>query len=143
MGRVKDRFNAEPLDDEKRQIMSLLETMTSPQRFLKRVAVKSAGKITFVNIADVDWIEAEENYVQLHAGRASHLLHATLSALTKLLDPEIFLPIHRSIVININRVQALQPAGHGEYVVTMESGIRLRSGRTYHEKLKALAANPF
>ena len=102
MSRVKDRFNVEPLDDEKRQIVSLLETMTSPQRFLKRVAVKSAGKITFVNIADVDWIEAEENYVQLHAGRASHLLHGTLSALTKLLDPETFLPIHRSIVINVN-----------------------------------------
>jgi two-component system, LytTR family, response regulator len=81
--------------------------------------------------------------VQLHIGRTSHLLHGTLNALAKLLDPEMFLPIHRSVVINVSRVQSLEPAGHGEYFVTLQSGIRLRSGRTYNEKLKVLAANPF
>src|SRR5262245_32232216 len=143
MKRVKDRFQTKSSGEEKRQIISLLETMTTSARFLKRVAVKSAGKITFVNIADVDWIEAEENYVQLHVGRTSHLLHGTLNALAKLLDPEMFLPIHRSVVINVTRIQSLEPAGHGEYFVTLQSGIRLRSGRTYNEKLKDLAANPF
>jgi len=143
MQRVKERFKTKSSGEEERQIISLLESMSTPARFLKRVAVKSAGKITFVNIADVDWIEAAENYVQLHVGRTSHLLHGTLNALAKLLDPEMFLPIHRSVVINVTRIQSLEPAGHGEYFVTLQSGIRLRSGRTYNEKLKVLAANPF
>src|SRR5215471_13006901 len=143
MKRVKDRLAAKQPGDASRQIVSLLEAVTSPQRFMKRVAVKSAGKITFVNIADVDWIEAAENYVQLHVGKTAHLLHVTLSAVAKLLDPETFVPIHRSVIINVTRLEALEPAGHGEYLVILQNGVRLRSGRTYHEKLKALAANPF
>jgi two-component system LytT family response regulator len=141
--RVKDRLHTEPDGDSNRQIIALLETMASPQRFLKRAAVKSAGKTTFVNMKDVEWIEAAQNYVQLHTGRTSHLLHVTLGALAKMLDPEVFLPIHRSIIVNVGCVQELEPAGHGEYVVRLQNGIRLRSGRTYFENLKSLAANPF
>jgi two-component system LytT family response regulator len=142
LGRAKARLSVQP-DETGRQIVSLLETLAAPHRYLKRLAVKSAGKTTFVNIEDVDWIEAAENYVRLHAGRAGHLLHVTMRTLAKSLDPETFLPIHRSIIVNVGRIQELQPALHGEYVVTLKSGVRLRSSRTYHDKLKGLAANPF
>jgi two-component system LytT family response regulator len=140
--RAKGRLAARP-EEASRQIVSLLESLAAPRRFLKRLAVKAAGKTTFVNIEDVDWLEAAENYVRLHAGRDTHLLHVTLAALAKSLDPEAFLPIHRSVVVNVARIRELQPALHGEYLVTLHSGVRLRSGRTYHDKLKALAANPF
>ena len=143
MEKVKERLKSKSSDDASRQIISLLETVASPQRRLRRVAVKSAGKITFVNISDVNWIQAAENYVEIHVDRTTHLLHVTLAALTKLLDPETFIPIHRSIIINVTRVKILEPAGHGEYIVTMDDGVRLRSGRTYHDRLKAIAANPF
>jgi two-component system LytT family response regulator len=66
-----------------------------------------------------------------------------MTALEKSLDPEMFLRIHRSAIVNVGRIAALQPAMHGEYVVTLSSGVRLQSGRMYSEKLKALAANPF
>jgi two-component system LytT family response regulator len=143
LARAKARLRTQPAAEASRQILSLLETIGLPSRALKRLAVRSAGKTTFVDIADVDWIEAAENYVKLHSGRASHLVHVAMNTLEKSLDPETFLRIHRSIIVNVGRIQELEPVAHGEYVVTLPHGIRVRSGRTYHEKLKALANNPF
>jgi two-component system LytT family response regulator len=65
------------------------------------------------------------------------------SSLEKSLDPETFLRIHRSVIVNITRIKELQPATHGEYVITLQNGVRLQSGRNYNEKLQALSANPF
>lgn len=141
--RAKARLGSRPPDEASRQIIGLLETMASPRKYLKRLAVRSAGKTLFVEVEDVDWIEAAENYVQLHAGRAGHLLHVTMNTLEKSLDPEIFLRIHRSVMVNVKRIRELQPALHGEYVITLQNGVRLQSGRMYNEKLRALAANPF
>jgi two-component system, LytTR family, response regulator len=142
--RAKDRLQSTAVDESsRRQILSLLEAIASPQRSLKRLAVRSAGKTIFVDVADIDWVEAAENYVQIHAGRTEHLLHVTMTALEKSLDRELFLRIHRSLIVNIGRIKELQPVMHGEYVITLCNGVRLQSGRMYSEKLKALAANPF
>jgi two-component system LytT family response regulator len=144
MARVKVRLTARQTADEtSRQILSLLETMASPHRSVKRIAVRSAGKTIFVNTDEIDWIEAAENYVELHVGRAEHLLHATMNTLERSLDPEMFVRIHRSVIVNIRRIKELQPVMHGEYVITLTNGVRLQSGRMYSEKLKTLAANPF
>ena len=141
--RVKLRIRLKPEDEANRQIISLLETIAAPRRYLKRLAVRSAGKTVFVEVEDIDWMEAAENYVQLHAGRSGHLLHVAMNTLEKSLDPEMFQRIHRSVIVNVKRIKELQPALHGEYVITLQNGVRLQSGRIYHEKLKALAANPF
>ena len=143
LARAKARLQAQPAGEASRQILSLLETLAAPQPPLRRLAVRAAGKTTFVDIEDVDWIEAAENYVKLHAGKASHLVLVPMSTLEKSLDPGTFLRIHRSIIVNVGRIQELEPAAHGEYVVTLPHGVRVRSGRSYHEKLKALASNPF
>ena len=143
MVRAKSRLEPHSRDDASRQILSLLETIASPHRSLKRLAVRSAGKTLFVDVEDIDWIEAAENYVQLHVGRAAHLLHVTMNTLEESLNPEVFVRIHRSIMVNVHRIKELQPAAHGEYVVTLQDGVRLESGRTYHDRLKALATNPF
>jgi two-component system, LytTR family, response regulator len=143
LGRAKGRLASRSPDESSRQILSLLETMTSPPRTLQRLAVRSAGKTIFVDVGDVDWIEAAENYVKLHAGRSGHLLHVAMSTLERSLDPETFVRIHRSIIVNVGRIQSLEPVVHGEYVVTLRNDVRLRSGRAYSETLKSLAANPF
>src|SRR5262245_15499982 len=143
MGRAKKRLESYPSDEASRQILSLLETIAAPRRYVRRLAVRSAGKTVFVDAEDVDWIEAAENYVQLHAGRKSHLLHVTMNTLEQSLDPEIFLRIHRSIIVNIGRLKELQAGTHGEYLITLQDGTRLRSGRSYSNKLRSLAANPF
>ncbi len=105
--------------------------------------MRSGGKTAFVDVEDVDWIEGAENYVELHAGRVSHLLHVTMNNLQKSLDPEIFLRIHRSIIVNLGRIKDLQSGAHGEYVITLQDGARLQSGRAYSSRLRALINNPF
>jgi len=141
--RAKARLRSQPASEEGRKILSLLETLAAPRRAIQRLAVRSAGKTSFVDLADVDWMEAAENYVRLHAGKASHLVLVPLSILEKSLDPETFVRIHRSIIVNAGRIRELEPVAHGEYVVTLPGGVRVRSGRSYHETLKALASNPF
>lgn len=143
LARAKTRLQAQPAGEASRQILSLLETLAAPHRPLRRLAVRAAGKTSFVDLEDVDWIEAAENYVKLHAGKASHLVLVAMNTLEKSLDPETFLRIHRSIIVNVGRIQELEPVAHGEYVVTLPHGVRVRSGRSYHETLKALASNPF
>lgn len=143
LARAKTRLVAQPSDEPGRRILSLLETIASPRRSLKRLAVRSAGKTVFVDVEDIDWIEAAENYVQLHTGRASHLLRVTMNTLEESLDQETFLRIHRSVIVNVKRIRELEPVMHGEYVLTLVTGVRLQSGRRYSERLKALAENPF
>lgn len=141
--RAKSRMGSKVAADSSQQIIGLLETTASPCTCLKRVAVRSSGKISFVNLADVDWLRAAENYVELHAGPVSHLLHVTMNTLEKSLDPEIFVRIHRSIIVNVGRIDTLKPGEHGEYLITLRDGTRLRSGRTHSDRLRALVNNPF
>lgn len=143
LGRAKSRLQSHSGGDTSRQIIGLLQTIASPQRYLKRLAVRSAGKTVFVDVEEIDWIEAAENYVQLHTSRARHLLHVPMNTLEKSLDPEVFLRVHRSIIVRVGRIKELQPGPHGDYVIILQNEVRLRSGRSYNEKLKALAANPF
>jgi two-component system LytT family response regulator len=141
--RAKVRLNARPADEASRRILSLLETIAAPPRYVKRLAVRSTGKTMFVDVDDIDWMEATENYVELHTARASPLLHVAMHTLEKSLDPEQFVRIHRSLIVNVRRIKELQPSSHGEYVVTLTNGVRLQSGRMYNARLKALAANSF
>ncbi len=112
-------------------------------RYVKRLAVRAVGRIFFVDIEEVEWFQAAENYVELHTARGTHLLHVAMNTLEKSLDPELFLRIHRCLIVNLRRIRELQPATHGEYVVVLESGARLESGRTYRERIRSLTANPF
>ena len=143
LSRAKARLQSRPADDANRHIIGLLETIVSPRRHMKRLAVRSAGKTVFVDVDDIDWIDAAENYVQLHCGKTVHLLHVPMNTLERSLSPETFLRIHRSTIVNVGRIKDLQPGVHGEYVITLRSGVQLQSGRTYQEKLRALTANPF
>jgi two-component system LytT family response regulator len=141
--RAKSRISSSVTADSSQQIISLLETIASPRSYLKRLAVRSAGKTEFVDVEDIDWIEAAENYVEVHAGRMTRLLHVTMNALEKSLDPENFLRIHRSLIVNVARIKNLESDAHGEYVITLREGVRLQSGRTYSGRLRALINNPF
>ena len=150
LGRAKERLKAaeerlkaaEALETSGRMV-ALLESLASPPQYVKRLAARSGGRTVFVEVADVEWIQAAENYVEVHAGRSVHLVHGTMNTLEKALDPAMFLRIHRSLVVNVTRIRELQPVAHGEYAITLASGVRLQSSRVYHEKVKALAANPF
>jgi two-component system LytT family response regulator len=141
LARAKARVRSRPADETNRQIINLLETVVSPRRPIKRLAVRSGGKTVFVEVDDIDWIEAAENYVQLHCGKTAHLLHMPMGTLEKSLDPEVFLRVHRGIIVNVGQILELQSGAHGEYVITLRSGGRISSSRSYGEKLRALTTN--
>lgn len=138
--RTRARLQSEAPHD---RMVSLLETIISPRKSLTRLAVRSAGKTYFVDLQDVHWMQAAENYVQLHTSSARHLVHVPIQTLYESLDPEIFLRIHRSLIVNVRQVKEIEPAAHGECVLVLHNGVRLQSSRTYSEQIKRWAANPF
>jgi two-component system LytT family response regulator len=102
---------------------------------LERVTIKSGGRIYFVKAEDIDWVEAAGNYLRLHSGGQTHLLRETLSNLAARLDPERFWRIHRSTLVNVDRVQELQPLFHGDYAVILRDGTQLTLSRSYRASL--------
>jgi two-component system, LytTR family, response regulator len=109
-----------------------------PAAYADRIVLKDAGRITFVETAAIDWIEADDYVVRLHAGAATHLLREPLRDLERRLDPRRFVRIHRSTIVNLRSVKELQPYFHGDYVVILRDGTRLRLSRSRREKLQAL-----
>jgi two-component system LytT family response regulator len=108
------------------------------KKYLDRVVIKSTSRVFFLRVEEIDWIEAAANYLKLHVGRESHLLRETMNGLEARLDPEKFLRIHRSTIVNIERIQELQPWFHGDYVVLLRDGTKLTLSRGYRQKLQDL-----
>lgn len=98
-----------------------------------RLAVKREGSVYFVKIADVDWVEAASNYVRLHTGRETHLLRESMTGIGARLDPRRFLRIHRTAIVNVDRIRELQPWFSGEYIVILQDGTKLKVSRGYRE----------
>jgi two-component system LytT family response regulator len=141
LARVRERISAQGLDNQ--HVRALLQTLAAQPTYLERVALRAAGKISFVNIEDVLFVQAAENYVQLNLKTSRHLLHVPIATLESSLDPGLFLRIHRSLIVNVKHIQELETGPHGEYVVVLHGGTRLQSSRSYHEKIKRWASNPF
>lgn len=105
--------------------------------FPSRLTVRQNGKIVLVPPAEVHWIEAEGDYVRIHTHDRRHLLHATLSHVAAQLDPRCFVRVHRSAVVNVERIRELEPSSNGEFQIVMQDGQKLRSSRTHREALLA------
>jgi len=119
-----------------RQILDLLpDIRRAPGR--DRLVVKSSGRIYFVRTADIDWCEAAGNYVRLHVGPQTHLVRDTMGHLEADLDPNQFVRIHRSAIVNVDRIQELQSSFGGEYIVLLRGGTRLTLSRGYREGLQS------
>jgi two-component system LytT family response regulator len=104
---------------------------------IEYLTVKSTGQVTFVTLASIDWIEAADYYVALHVGPKTHLLRRSITELEQDLDPTVFFRIHRSTIVNLNRVRGLKLNEDGEYTVLLESGTCLRLSRRYRRPLQA------
>ena len=119
------------------QLSALLnELRPAPQS--DRLAVKSEGRVVFVKIADVDWVEAADNYVSLHVGKDTHLLRETMTSIEQRLPREKFIRISRSTIVNMERIKELQPLFHGEYAVILRDGTKLTLSRSHRDKLQQL-----
>jgi two-component system, LytTR family, response regulator len=134
---VKFRDGARPGDDAgvSERLVALLAGLERRQQYAERLMVKSAGRVVFLRVEDIDWIEAAGSYVRLHAGRDAHLLHEGIAALLTRLDPARFARVHRSTIVNLDRVRELQPWFHGDAVAILRDGTRLQVSRTYRDAL--------
>jgi two-component system LytT family response regulator len=141
--RAVGRIRTQPHDETARQVVAMLDAVASPPRRLTRFAIRSGERTIFVPVDDVDRIEAFQNYVRLHVGETTHLLHVPMNTIEGVLDPERFMRIHRSHIVNVQRISQLWTLAHGQYVIELRSGQRLQSGRTYGDKIRRVLTNPF
>jgi len=104
----------------------------------ERILVKSSGDIFFLKAEEIDWIEAEGDYMKFHVAGRAHLMRETMARLEARLNPRRFIRIHRSTIVNLDRVQKLSPSFAGEYAVVLNDGTKLRLSRGYHDRVSQL-----
>jgi len=137
-----------PFDDARfhRALARAKEKLTryasTQHRSVSRIAVKSQNQTLFLNVADIDWIEAASYYACIHVGAATHILRRTLQELEQDLDARTFARIHRSIIVNLDRVRGLALQDNGEYEVVLDSSPRLRLSRRYRKRIQDRLGEP-
>ena len=120
------------------RLVALLSDLERRQQYADRLLVKTAGRVLFLRVDEIDWMEAAGSYVRLHVGRDGHLLHEGMAALMARLDPARFARIHRSTIVNLDRVRELQPWFHGDYIAILHSGAKLRLSRSFRDAVARL-----
>ena len=140
--RARTYIQRDETGDIGRRLLALVKDLRRDQPKTDRLVVKSGGRLFFLRTDEIDWIEAAGNYVRLHVGPVSHPLRETMNAIESRLDPEKFFRIHRSRIVNMERIQEMQPWLNGEYAVLLRTGTRLTLSRGYREKLQDRLARP-
>jgi two-component system LytT family response regulator len=142
---AKSQIEQREINQLSKRLVALLEdreeqptTRARTTGYLSRLMVKSASRVFFLKADEIDWIEAADYYVKLHVGRKSHLLRETMSELEAKLDPEKFLRIHRSSIVNLDRVKEMHLHFNGEYLVILHDGTELKLSRSRREQLQQL-----
>ncbi len=141
----RDRRHIAELDRSVHRLLELAETGGrrpgggSTKRYGERLIVRSSGSVHFVRVDTIDWIEAARNYVKIHCGDEVHTMRETMSRMEARLDPERFLRIHRSTLVNIDRIRRIEPGVGTESIVVLDDGTRLMVSRAYRRgKVKEL-----
>jgi two-component system, LytTR family, response regulator len=136
---ARRRLHTEREGELARRINGLLQHLgrgaMSSDEYLDRIMVRERERIRFVPTEDVDWLESEGNYVRLHTAAGKHLIRASLSGMLERLDPRRFVRIHRSTIVNVERIKEMQPWVGGDYIVLLNDGSKLRVSRSYRHEL--------
>jgi two-component system LytT family response regulator len=135
LAKARQQLEKRPAEELERRLLELVQDLR-PSTKMDRFVIKSGGRVFFIRAEEIDWIEAAGNYVKLHVGNEAHLFRETMNALEARLNPALFYRIHRSHIVNIERVRELQPWFNGEYVVFLKDNTRLTLSRGYREKLQ-------
>ncbi len=141
-----DRF-AKALAHAKTQVLSqkrgdatgqLLKLLTESSTQVERIAVRRKGSVRLINASDIDWVEADDNYVKLHIGKEALVYRETMTAIEKKLNPRKFVRIHRSMIVNMDRIKEMRPWFTGEYIIVLHSGRELTMSRGYRDRLTSI-----
>jgi two-component system LytT family response regulator len=133
MQRVEERLTGGDGGVYAQRVFTMLETLTAASSYAERFVVRLRGKILVIPVAEVDWIKAEDNYIRIHSGSSSYLDRETLSELCARLDPKKFVRVHRSALINVDRIKEVMVI-NGEYELVLQSGVRIALSRTYRDE---------
>jgi two-component system, LytTR family, response regulator len=146
--RAKDEVRRRQADNVNSRLSQLLDYLQqngannaaaqSAEKPGERILIKSSGEIFFLKAEEVDWIEAEGDYMKFHVAGRAHLMRETMARLEARLDPKRFIRIHRSTIVNIDRLRKLSPSFAGEYAVVLHDGTKLKLSRGYHERIATL-----
>jgi two-component system LytT family response regulator len=139
---AKERIHSQQDEARHLQIGSLLESMRAQQQYLDRIIIRADGRITFLHTREIDWIEADDKYLHLHTEKGARMVRQTLTAMESQLDPKKFVRVHRSTMVNVDRIKELQPLFNGEHSLILENGTRLTLSRKYKDKLFELLGKP-
>lgn len=124
------------------RILDLLASRSDPKPEAKptddRMVIRAGGKVVFLDLAEVDWIEAAANYVRLNVGKESYLVREGIGRVSERLDPDRFVRIHRSVIVNVRKIKELQPCDSGEYIAVLRNGKELSCSRGYRTELQRL-----
>jgi len=153
VNKARDQLDQQRGSNRKQQLLELIMNMTGKsemgidalveaggQSFPEKLTIKDGDQITIVPVVEIDWVDAAGDYMCVHARGETYVMRITMTDLEKQLDPSVFQRIHRSTLININRIVKLISHINGEFFVTLESGARLKMSRTYKAKLQHLIA---
>ena len=139
LNRARSEFERQQVGDVKSQLLALLQDVESRRsKYPARLVIKTSGRVVFLKVDEIDWVDAAGNYVRIHAADDSHMLRETMGRLEEKLDPEKFLRIHRSTIVNMERIRELQQQFHGDYLVVLKNGQRLTLSRSYRDRIQEL-----
>ncbi|HEX7150342.1 MAG TPA: LytTR family DNA-binding domain-containing protein [Thermoanaerobaculia bacterium] len=136
MTRVRERMR-NGHDDLQERLRAMLEEV-SARTALDRLMIKTAGRITFLRVGEIDWIEAADNYVRVHSGREKHLIRETMNNLETQLDRRKFVRVHRSAIVNVDAIVEIRSLFHGDHNLLLKTGAEIPLGRAYRERLEAV-----
>ncbi|HET6670522.1 MAG TPA: LytTR family DNA-binding domain-containing protein [Pyrinomonadaceae bacterium] len=140
---AKSQIEQRLLNKLSKKLLALLEEReradrpATPKPYLTRLMIKLANRVLLLKVNEIDWIEADGNYAKLHVGRKAHLLREKMHDLEAQLDPNKFVRIHRSAIVNLDRIKEMHPHFNGDYIVVLEDGSQLKLSRTRREQLES------
>ncbi|MEM9000400.1 MAG: LytTR family DNA-binding domain-containing protein [Bacteroidota bacterium] len=134
--RIREQMLLYGKEGHNTQLLSYLKASLPNQKYMEKVVVKDGGKIFFVKTKDIEWVESAGNYLKLHVGKSVHMIRETMNAFEKKLNPQVFVRVHRSSLINIDTIHNLESWGNTEFTITLTSGDKVQSGRSYYTAIR-------
>jgi two-component system LytT family response regulator len=133
--RARRQLEHPPDGTFQRRVLELLADMDARQQAPERIVIKSDGEIVCLKPNEIDWAESAGNYVCLHVGGATHILRETITALESRLGPRQFMRVHRSTLVNVDRIKTLKPSLYGDYSILLRDGTKLTLSRGFRENV--------
>jgi len=136
LDRARDHLEMRKNGEFSTRLREMLHEVKAETKYLDRLIVKTEGRIFFIKTDEITWIGAAGNYVSLHVSKDEHLVRDTMHGMENKLDPNKFIRIHRSTIVNLERIKEIQPWFNGEYLVILNDDTRLTMSRKYRERFK-------